>query len=98
MNLNPVIPHKEVKLKVVPIRLTVRQFERLDELRNSEGLSMQDMVRRAVDNYLEARSRAARRDNPVPDPIATAQAAQAAVAKATDTGVSSARGRKVVYR
>jgi Ribbon-helix-helix protein, copG family len=85
---------KEVKLKIVPTRLTLRQFERLDELRNSEGLSMQDHIRRAIDVYLEAIARKARRDEPAPTAGAAVHAPPS-VAKAADTGVQ--RG-KVVYR
>jgi len=40
------------ELKALPMRISQLQFDRLANLRDRDGLSMQEHVRRAIDAYL----------------------------------------------
>ena len=46
----------------LPVRLTQRQVDWLNELKNADGISLQDHVRRAIDNYLATASSRLRRE------------------------------------
>ena len=54
---------KETKLaQPLPVRLTQRQVDWLQEIKDIDGISIQDHIRRAVDAYLELATRRLRRE------------------------------------
>ena len=67
MNIQPTSPIAyKSELRPLPMRITQLQFERLKEARTRDGLSVQEHVRRSLDQYLAKIEREASRA-PYPD-------------------------------
>ena len=50
MTLSPTLYRSD--LRPLPIRITQLQFDRLEAIRNRDGIAMQEHIRRAIDLYL----------------------------------------------
>ena len=48
----PMSNNKSTKLQPMAIRVTPKQFQGLQALKDEDGISVQDHIRRALDNYL----------------------------------------------
>ena len=60
---------KETKLRPLPLRVTPLQRVKLVQLRAKDSLSLQEHIRRAIDMYLEAQDRKAKREASTPSEI-----------------------------
>ena len=64
---------KETKLaQPLPVRLTQRQVDWLQEIKDIDGISIQDHIRRAVDAYLEAAVKKLQRELELEDAVEVA--------------------------
>ena len=67
--MNQYTPTGKFALRPLPMRITQMQFERLQALREYDGLAVQEHVRRALDQYLPYAERKAAREDGRPEPI-----------------------------
>lgn len=97
---------KTTPLKPLPMRVTERQYERLKAQRAKDGYTVQELVRRALDYFLDAVEQEDLASRPaVPGDVKPSKAAisrqasqTAKVAKPTGKRVRSQPSAKVIYR
>ena len=65
--MNQYTPTGKFALRPLPMRITQMQFERLQALREYDGLAVQEHVRRALDQYLPYAERKAAREDGRPE-------------------------------